>query len=147
MSEPHVYDKAKYHIGGKWPRRLAAYQSFVHTGLFFTWLIDRNLLSEEFWEGSEQEIELVKIREMTGPQFYQRNDGVLVDEMLSEDGNSFAHFYFDFDNGQFLSDYEEVLAVDLPTLYHVSDTWENYENLKVRVDQRFADWQKNEQYK
>jgi hypothetical protein len=29
----------------------------------------------------------------------------------------------------------------LPSQYHVEDTWENYEKLKARIDERFAEWQ------
>ena len=47
---------------------------------------------------------------------------------------------FPFDRGLFLADYEEVLGKGLPSLYHVEDTWENYERLRERIDSRYAAW-------
>ena len=62
--------------------------------------------------------------------------------MLNDEGNAFSSFYFDFSKGQFLSDYEEVLGGELPSLYHVQDTWENYAKLKKRIDQRYEKWKR-----
>jgi hypothetical protein len=30
----------------------------------------------------------------------------------------------------------------LPSIYHVTDSWENYEKMKIRIDMRFSDWKK-----
>lgn len=42
--------------------------------------------------------------------------------------------------GQYLHDYEELLAKDLESIYHVKDSWENYYKLKSRIDERFREW-------
>jgi hypothetical protein len=34
-----------------------------------------------------------------------------------------------------------LLDNDLPSEYHVRYSWENYEVLRKRIDQRFRDWQ------
>jgi len=140
VTDPIVYDKAKYHYEGKFPRGLATTQAFVHTGLFLGWLIDRGLMSEEFYAESGEAVERFKAREISGPQIYAEWDGCLLSSMLSEEGNAFAAAYFDFDRGHYLADYEELLLGRLPSLYHVSDTWENFERLKARIDQRYVAW-------
>jgi hypothetical protein len=61
-----------------------------------------------------------------------------MDDMLNGEGKAFSQAYFDFERGPFLVDYEQLLGKSLPTLYHVADTWENYDLLKARIDERFA---------
>ena len=136
-----VYDKAKWHFGGNFAEDLDEFQGYVHTGMFLGWLIDNDLISEEFKSDHEDELQLFDRRELTGPQVFQRCcDGVLMLEDLSELGNRFALPYFDFETGQYLNDYDEALSKDLPSEYHVSDTWDNYKKIKQVIDKRFLEW-------
>ncbi|MFD2918507.1 hypothetical protein ACFS6H_02225 [Terrimonas rubra] len=136
-----VYDKAKWHYGGDFPVELNYFQGHVHTGMFIGWLIANGLMSEEFTNVHEEEIEAFAKKELTGSQIFERNcDGVLLLEDVSELGNRFALYYFDFSKGQYLNDYDAVLSNDLPTMYHVPDTWENFEKLKPVLDKRFTEW-------
>src|SRR4051794_15432306 len=45
---PLVYDKAKYHYDGDFPKGLPRKQAFVHTGMFIGWLIDHGMIADEF---------------------------------------------------------------------------------------------------
>jgi hypothetical protein len=138
-----VYDKAKYHYGGDFPEELDEFQGFVHTGMYVGWLIDNDLIDHEFFSDSQQAIKGFKNRQLTGSQFYEMQmDGVLLIDQVSEIGNRFSFDYFDFDSGQYLNDYETTLARELPTLFDVQDTWENYEKIKKVIDKRFLDWNK-----
>jgi hypothetical protein len=143
MNEPHVYDKAKYHSDGDYPEDLPEEQAFVHTAMYLGWIIDNDLYSDEFAE-EEEIIAQFRQRQTRATAVYKWWDGCLVDDMLSDEGNAFSHFYFDFDKGQYLADYEELLASGLPSLYHVSDTWENYEKMAARIDKRYADWKQRQ---
>ena len=140
MDQPVVYDKAKWHYEGEFPAGLAESQAFVPTGMFLGWLVDRDLISEEFADDWGEEMARFKRREISGPALFELVDGALVDDMLSDEGNSFAAHYFDFEKGRFIGDYEELLCAALPSRYHVEDTWENYGKLAQRVDQRYAEW-------
>lgn len=142
MSDPIVYDKAKYHTGGDYPEGLGTEQAFVHTGMYLGWIIDHDLYSQEFAAECQDLIQQFKARRTTGAKIYEWWDGSLTEDMLGNEGKAFSNFYFDFKQGQFLSDYEELLAGTLPSLYHVQDTWENYDKLKKRIDQRYAKWKK-----
>jgi hypothetical protein len=136
-----VYDKAKWHFGGNFPKDLDDFQGYVHTGMFLGWLIDNHLVSEEFKSDHAREIEKFRGHHLTGSQIFETCcDGVLMVEDLNELGNRFALPYFNFDTGQYLSDYEKTLATNLSTLYHVADNWDNYINLKQVLDKRFFDW-------
>jgi hypothetical protein len=138
MNKPHVYDKAKWHTDGKFPKDLKQYQAFVHTGMFVSWLIEHDMISPDF----VAETSRFRSSELTGTQVYELWDGALVDDMLTDEGNRFAQSYFDFQSGQFLKDYEEVFP-SAPTLYHVQDTRENYERIRDRINQRYDDWKKS----
>ena len=140
--DPVVYDKAKYHYDGDYPDNLPQEQAFVHTGLYLGWIIDRDLYSEEFRGESGDLIARFKAREVTGPEIYESWDGCLIDDMLSDEGNAFSQEYFDFKSGKYLADYEELLLGGLPTLYHVANTWPNYDRLRERLDQRYAEWRR-----
>ena len=131
-----VYDKAKWHYEGDFPPDLDTRQAFIHTGMFAGWLMDHDMIAEDF----APEAERFKRREITGPQSYEIWDGGLDEDMLTVEGNQFAKDYYDDTKGKYLDDYAEILAQGLPSFYHVQATWENYEKIKHRIDQRYNAW-------
>lgn len=136
-----VYDKAKWHYDGEFPNDLDKFQGFVHTGMFLGWLADNDLMSDQFKSDFEIEIQEFKNQKLTGSQIFATCcDGVLMLEDVNELGNRFALHYFDFDKGQYLADYEATLSANLQTMYHVADTWDNYNKLKAVLAKRFTDW-------
>jgi hypothetical protein len=138
---PQVYDKAKYHSDGDFPKGLPHRQAFVHTGMFVGWLIDHDMIDKGFLE----ETEGFKERKVTGAQVYKAWDGCLNSDMLTEEGNAFAKYYYNGEDGHggpYFEDYEASLVGDLPSLYHVKDTWENYGTIKKRIDERYEAWKK-----
>lgn len=142
LRAPVVYDKAEYHADGDFPEGLDERQAFVHTGLYLGWIIERGLHSQQFARDFGDLVRRFRARELTGPQVYEACDGVLLDEMLSDEGNAFTAAYFDFEGGDFLGDYEETLGGNLGSLYEVEDSWSNYEKLRAVLDRRFEDWRR-----
>lgn len=137
----NVYDKAKWHYSGDFPDELEAFQGYVHTGMFLGWCMDNDLVSERFKSELSEEIEQFKQHKFTGPQIFKRCcDGVLMLEDLSVTGNRFAMAYYEFNNGRYLIDYEQTLGQNLPSIYHVADTWENYEKLTKVINERYGEW-------
>ena len=49
-------------------------------------------------------------------------------------------YFNDFAKGQYLKDYEATLGNGLESLYHVKDSWENFDLLKPVLDRRLGDW-------
>lgn len=138
-----VYDKAKWHYGGDFPEDLDDFQGYVHTGMFLGWVIDQDLVSNQFKKDHAKEIGLFKDRKLTGARVYEQAlDGLLMLEDLNEIGNRFAIYYFNMDSGEYLVDYESILGNNLPSLYHVKDSWENYYKLKEMLDSKFDEWQR-----
>ena len=143
MKSPIVYDKAKYHSDSVEAEGLPEGQEFVHTGFYLGWLIDNDLLDDEFvGDFLVDEVAAFKDRKMTGPEIYSRCDGALVDDMLSDDGNAFSQSYFDFEKGQFVGDYQRAFAVGGGNdFFGVEDTWENYGKIKEFFDRGYNRWQ------
>lgn len=136
-----VYDNAKWHYEGDFPGDLLPFQGYVHTGMFLGWCIDNDLMSEQFKTDLAKEIAHFKKQKITGAQIYEGCcDGIFMSEDLNETGNQFAAAYFNFDTGSYLSDYEDTLGGVLPSLYHVEDSWENYNKLKPVIDRQFQAW-------
>jgi len=139
LQGPRVYDKAEYHCDGDFPKGLPRKQAFVHTGMFVGWLIEHDMITKDFLE----ETQGFKERKITGAQVYKAWDGCLIDYMLTDEGNAFAKYYYDGAEGQggpYFDDYEAVVVRDLPSLYHVKDTWENYDIIKKKIDERYEAW-------
>jgi hypothetical protein len=74
------YDDSSWHYGGDYPDDLPQENASTHIGMFLTWCIDNNLLSEEQLEDSEEDISAVKNRELTGAEFLINN----CDEKLTD---------------------------------------------------------------
>jgi len=144
METPIVYDKAKYHFESIEENQLPEIQAYVHTGLYLGWLVDNNLLDSEFINDFGQDIPKFKNKEITGSQLLFLWDGALIDDMLNEEGNKFSQYYFDFDHGQYITDYETHMTQNLQSIFHVEDTWENHETVKDFVNKRYSTWKNTE---
>jgi len=136
----HVYDKAKWHFNGDFPADLEIVQAYVHTGFYLTWLAQNHLLSAEFESENPAEIASARDRSSGPIALYDRTDGFLGDDMLSDEGNAFSGAYFEFATGRYLLDYGDCLCEGMADLYRVQPSWENYDRIAGVIDQRFADW-------
>lgn len=135
----HVYDKAKYHYYGDFPKKLSWGQAYVHTGMYLGWVIDNDLYSEDFKKESNDLIQAFKERKKTGTQIYMLWDGTLASDMLNNEGNSFSIIYYE---KHYFKDYA-ILFKKLPSAYHVEDNWKNYDRLKKVIDKQYKRWKKS----
>ena len=77
-----------------------------------------------------------------GAFFLAACDGKFTDEDLNDEGNAFTQVYFDLEKGSFIKDYERILGTGLPSLYHVEDSWANFDAVRPILDKRFKDWRR-----
>jgi hypothetical protein len=140
MEEPHVYDKAKYHYESIEQLGLSEEHASNHTVFFLRWLIDNELMNEWFVEETGKLLKEFRKGKATIHDVYESWDCCLIDDMLSEEGNTFALAYFEFETGQYIHDYSKTLQQKLPTEFHVDYTEENYQRLKRVIDQRYSKW-------
>ncbi len=121
VDNKYVFDKAKFHDNSVEQLGLDEEQSFVHTGLFFAWLINNGLMSDFFVDETGSEIKKLKDRKVSPSTIYMNWDGVLLGEMLNDKGFNFALSYFDFDKGTYMTDYEKVFKVTGDQVFTVKD--------------------------
>nr|WP_229692277.1 hypothetical protein [Paenibacillus radicis (ex Gao et al. 2016)] len=100
------------------------------------------MISKQSRKEDVSEIELVKKNEMTGAQIYRRNwDGVLSSKELSDEADAFAREYLNIHNDIYTAvDFTNLLAADLPTIYHVEDSIDNYHKIEPIITKRYQDW-------
>jgi hypothetical protein len=135
------YDDASWHSGGDFPADLAPEAGATHTGMFVAWALLSGLGGELHVVEFPKELERLKRREVAPGRFFlMACDGKFTNENLSDEGNRFAQDYFDSSNGKYLSDYERILADNLPSLYHVPDTWQSFDLIRPVLDDRLAAW-------
>lgn len=138
--QKNIYDNAKSHFLGNFPDNLPIEQAYVHIGMYLGWIIERDLYSEYFEDEAAIQIFRFKRREISCTILSEMWDGYLGYELFSKKGNMFTYYYYG--GGLYRNDYDQVLVKQLPSIYHVTDSWENYEKMRDRIDMRFQDWER-----
>jgi hypothetical protein len=138
------YDRADWHYGGNFPAGLPQENGGTHIGMFLAWAILNGLVGQEHHEDFPEALAAVRARTMTGREFLFKNcDGKFWEVDLNEEGNAFARAYYKKAPGQrfdYLTDYADIFGDGAPTLYHVSDTWENYDRIAELLTRRLEKW-------
>ncbi len=138
------YDDASWHYGGDFPSDLPPEAGATHIGIFLAWCFLNDLTGELHIVESNESLSKLKERQITGRDFLIKEcDEKFTDEDLNEEGNQFAQFYFSFEKGEYITNYEKILGENLPSLYHVEDTWENYDRMKTVIDKKYSKWKKS----
>ena len=133
-----TYDRADWHYGGEFPSDLPPENGGTHIGMFLAWAAHAGLIGAFHLEHSSEYLEQMGRREITGGEFLaQACDEKFWPEDLNDEGNAFASDYYP---SQYFEDYEEALGEDLPTLYHVQDSWANFDLLCPVLEHRFHEW-------
>ncbi len=135
-----VYDKAKYHLETTEDLDLPEEHACHHTTYFLSWLINNGLMSDEFESEQNNPVNEYRNGCISINKLYEWWDCCLISDMISPEGNAFAQVYFDFNHGEYLDDYVEVLQNDLPSLFHVPYTVENESLIHSVIDKRFNAW-------
>lgn len=139
-------DRADWHYGGDYPEDLPPENGGTHIGLFLAWIIRNGLEGQELREDSADALGRVRARTMTGREFlFEECDEKFWNDDLNEEGLAFTLAYYSGPGGEgygeYIEDYMQALETEtLPSLYHVEDTWENYDKLAPLIDERFAAW-------
>lgn len=138
----HVYDKARYNLESVEQAGLPDEHASNHIVPMLRWLIENDLMSDFFRKEGEEPLARYRLGEISIHQLFEWWDTCLVNEMLSDKGNAFAMHYFDYDNGQYLTDYQRILQGSLPSEFHVAYSEAGYSKLKSAIDQSYIAWLK-----
>ncbi len=141
MGDIVKYDDASWHYGGDFPEDLPDEAGGTHIAMFVAWALLTDLGGSLHSEDFPDDLAALRARQMTpGEYFFTACDGKFTDEDLNRRGNAFATFYFDDDDRGYLADYDDTLGGDVPTLYHVPDSWETFDRIRTVLDERFKAW-------
>nr|WP_319527865.1 hypothetical protein [Pseudomonas laurentiana] len=116
--------------------------TLAQTALFVAWAVQQSLTSRNFQADFDFEINSLVERTITpGLFFRQCCEGTLNAEDLNRQGNAFVAHYLAIENGPFASDCLELLATTAASPCRVADSWDNFDRLKPRLDERYTQWQ------
>jgi len=148
-------DKMSWHYDSDdYPKELKTENAGIHIGMYLAWAFSQGMVGEVHLEESTKALEKLSRREITGLDFLiYECDERLLDEDLSEEGAAFALDYYDDEAsfakkfGYYLQDYCDVFnawadsqGFEYESLFHVENTWENFERLKPILEKRFKQW-------
>jgi hypothetical protein len=133
-----VYDLAKDHFLGDFPSTLPIEKAYLHIGIYMGWIIDNDLYSEYFEEEASTEIYRFKRRDIGCIILAEIWDGALSHELFNDETNLFTFYYYA--GGIFKKDYNEMLVKSHKTIYHVDDSWHNYNKISKRISERYEEW-------
>ena len=132
------YDRADYLGGFAEEAGLQAERAGLHIGFFIAWAINRDLISTCHLHESDQAVSSVKSRKLTGKRFLSEYcDEKLQQQDLNQLGNAFADDYY---VPTYLDDFKELFGVDYEHSFQAGDTWENFDRISQKLDERFAQW-------
>ena len=144
------YDDASWHFDGDYPNELPRENAATHIGFYFTWIVDNNMASDEIIESFPNYIKKIKTRHMTGAQFIINDcDEKITTDHLTNLGNAFTRDYYNEDTdfslnqSSYFKDYSKIFCHKpiYKTIYHIEDTFENYNLIRKIINKRFLIWQ------
>jgi hypothetical protein len=134
-------DRADWHYGGDYPSGLPPENGGTHIGIYLAWIIHRQLGSKTLEKYGGATLQRVLRREATGRDLlFAELDEKFFPELLTKEGRAFTRDYYE--TNEYVNDYDRVLGEALETLYHVDDTWENYDKMVPLLDERLEAWRK-----
>lgn len=140
MQPNAIYDRAREHFLGKFPDELPIEQAYLHIGIYLGWMIEHKLYSEEFLDEGEIQMYRFEKQQIGCTVLSEIWDGHLEPTMFNTEGSQFTEEYYL--PGSYMEDYIGTLCKSYPTMYHVADTWDNYELMNHKITERFQAWKK-----
>jgi hypothetical protein len=157
---PEVYDSAADNFEDPNSVAMARDHQYFPGGTLLAWLVNRNLVSVSFGSTSARDVAQVRSRSMTGPEMYQKWNGLLVSDMLDEEANEFLFDYLrlepivrpsvDGRSGYAFSYWVDFAALGStpPTSgsFSNSHAWNVYDRMAERLDEQFDWWKQNHKW-
>ncbi len=133
-TDNEVVDDASWHADGDFPDDLPAEAGATHIGMFLAWAVLTDRASSWHLGGAGDLVHKLKQHEITpGAYVLALGDGVLTTDDLSPEAATFGLAYYP---ERYLTEYAEHIAADLPSAYHVPDTWQTFERVAAMLEER-----------
>lgn len=136
------HDDASFHYKGHFPSDLPDVAGGTHIGFFVSWLLLNQQLAPSVYSRARKRVDDLRERRITGRQFlFEVLEEKLLEPHLTPIADRFATDYYD---EIYLDDYIEILVPEeMDSIYRVTDSWENYDKLAKRIDERYLAWSKH----
>jgi hypothetical protein len=132
-------DRADWHYGGQFPPHLPQENGGTHIGMYIAWILNSGLASKQLLGFIADRKAAFDNRAVTGRDLlFEKLDEKFFPSLLTKEGKAFTNSYYESDT--YIQDYAELLAAGFETPYEVADTWENYDRLAPRLDERLRQW-------
>lgn len=140
-----AFDKMDWHAV-TFPDSIPYENAGTHIGIYLAWLINNELLQEDWQEEFEKAIARVKNRESTGRDILMEYfDETLGEDIMSDEALEFTGEYYD---SAYIDDFADALSsgeIDSEfAVYLHEDTWENYDMVEPVITAKFEKWRSKE---
>jgi hypothetical protein len=137
-------DRMDWHYAGDYPDDLSNENSGTHIGFYLAWIINNNLESDLHRDESASELASVRERKMSGREFLiTMCDEKFIYEDLNKEGHAFTVYYYEAEANGYFYDYGNNLTKNLPSIYHVENSWENYDVIAPVITEAYRLWKEN----
>jgi hypothetical protein len=137
---PIEYDVWSWHTEGEFPADQPREFGYVHIGMFLAWLVDLEMLDQDWVARSGAESAVAAIRERHGSVCALRDisAGRFASDMLTAEGQAFAGAYYAPEYG-YPRDWRRVFGRRADR-YAVPDEWETYDHIGPVIERRYRAW-------
>jgi len=140
-----------YYGANDYPKDLPPENGGTHIGMYLAWAFSQGMAGDINLELSAEALEKLKRREITGRDFFINEcDEKFCEEDLNEEGMAFTlDYYFSKSAfaeqfGEYIQDYCNLFnttqTFEYPSIFHVENTWQNFDRLKPILDKRLQQW-------
>ena len=140
-----AFDKMDWHAV-TFPDSIPYENAGTHIGMYLAWLINNDLIQEDWMEEFADGIERVRSRESTGRDILMECfDETLVEDIMTDDALEFTGEYYD---SSYIDDFAAALSEEDSdsefAVYRHEDTWENYDLVEPVITAKFEKWRNKE---
>ncbi len=136
-----IFDNLTWHAKTEdYPPEVPHENGATHIGVFLAWAVKNNLQHENFSSKYDDLLQQIRNQEITGRDFFLKVcNEEFGEKCLNEEGQQFAQSYYA--SHKYITDYAKlVTAADIPSIYHVNDSWKLYALIEPKIDKRFSHW-------
>ncbi|NME67074.1 DUF7832 domain-containing protein [Flammeovirga aprica] len=134
----NIVDNVRNYFGSSFPDEVALDQAYLHMGVFMGWVIKNDFYSDDYEDEYGAQIIHFMNNEISPIILAETLDGIIDYSLFRETLKPFVRTYYG--GGQYLADYQHTLSDGLNSMFHVKDSWENFDAMKSVISDRYQDW-------
>ena len=141
-AEPIILDDANEHASSRlWPVELLPQRAAIPMALYFTWVINAGLASEDVY--TLPVVDQYQLFLQTPFDVIDYFDRKLTTEMMSPQCAAFSRLYYLADSRHpfnYQQDLQELIVPHMPSIYHMDQTINNLIKVSAIVQTRYTAW-------